>query len=102
MAELLEKVAAKQEQVGELQTQVQEAEGRLEKVMGDVAKGAENHTPDLAKVRELEEILKGINNEGTKKAGPKRSQGQGEENILRIKTGLSTFFFIVATSGNEI
>ena len=55
---------------------MQEAEGRLEQVMADLAKGSENTTPDLAKVQELEEILKGIYNEGSGRDHT-RTMGQG-------------------------
>ena len=46
--------------------------------MTDLARGSENPTPDMAKVQELDEILKGIYNEGSTRDGPKRTQGQGE------------------------
>ena len=68
----------KQEQVGELQNQAQEAEGRLEQVMTDLAKGTENSTPDMAKVQELEAILMGIWSEESKEDGPARTTGQGD------------------------
>ena len=53
-------MAAKQGVIGELQSQVLEAEGRLDKVKADLARGAANPKHDLANVQELEEILTGL------------------------------------------
>ena len=78
LTELQEAMATKQELIGELQSQVQEAEGRLEQVKADLAKDVENPTPDLAKVQELEEILRGLCNTDTTTTGSPTGKGHAD------------------------
>ena len=78
---------AKQELVSELQNQVHEAEGRLEQVKADLAKGVENPMLDMAKVQELEEILRGICNTDCAVAGSPKGKDHGDGDPHTITSG---------------